>query len=93
MEGAVIATPIISIPAALTAHIRPIALRWLQGSGIAMIGSRFGKWLPLLFVVMAAVDGWLTLGSLGQSTVIAAAVLRRLRVKVGTVAGRTDDLA
>ncbi|MGO9931387.1 MAG: hypothetical protein ACLPV8_06200 [Steroidobacteraceae bacterium] len=58
-----------------------------------MIGIRFGKWLPLFFVVMAAVDGWLTLGSLGQSTVIAAAVLRRLRVKVRTVAGRTDDLA
>jgi hypothetical protein len=93
MESAVIATPLISIAAGLTAHIRPLALRWLQASGIAMIGSRFGRWLPLLFVVTAAVDGWLTLGTLGQSTVIAAALLRRLRVKVRSVAGRTDDLA
>jgi hypothetical protein len=47
-----------------------------------MIGSRLGKWLPLLFAVMTAVDGWLALGSLAQSTVIAAAVLRRLTGKV-----------
>ncbi len=88
-----ITTPSITIPAALSAHIRPIALRWVQRGGIAMIGSRFGKCLPLFFVVTAAVDGWLTLGSLGQSTVIAAAVLRGLRVKVRTAAGRTDDFA
>lgn len=58
-----------------------------------MIASRLGKWLPLFFAVTAAVDGWLTLGSLGPSTVIAAAVIRRLRVKAGPVAGRTEDFA
>jgi hypothetical protein len=86
MERAVIATPWNSIAAALTAHIRPIALRWLQASGIAMIGSRLGKWLPLFFFVAAVVDGWLTLGTLGQSTVIAAALIRRLRLQVRSVA-------
>jgi hypothetical protein len=44
-----------------------------------MIASRLVKWLPLLFAVMTAVDGWLALGSLAQSTLIAAAVLRRLK--------------
>jgi hypothetical protein len=57
-----------------------------------MIGSRLGKWLPLLFAVTTAVDGWLTLGSLAQSTVIAAAVLRRLRGKVRATASGTNDL-
>ena len=57
-----------------------------------MIGSRLGKWLPLLLAATTAVDGWLTLGSLAQSTVIAAAVLRRLGGKVRTAASRTNDL-
>jgi hypothetical protein len=59
----------------------------------AVIGSRLAKWLPLLFAVTTAVDGWLTLGSLAQSTVIAAAVLRRLSGRVRTAATRTNDLA
>lgn len=57
-----------------------------------MIGSRLGKWLPLLVVATTVVDGWLTLGSLAQSTVIAAAVLRRLTGKVKTAASRTNEL-
>ena len=47
-----------------------------------MMASRLGKWLPLVFAAMTAVDGWLALGSLAQSTVIAIAVLRRLTGKV-----------
>jgi hypothetical protein len=57
-----------------------------------MIGSRLGKWLPLLFAATTAVDGWLTLGSLTQSTVIAAAVLRRLTGKAKTAGSRTNEL-
>ena len=57
-----------------------------------MIGSRLGKWLPLLLAAATVVDGWLTLGPLAQSTVIAAAVLRRLGGKVRTAARRTNDL-
>jgi hypothetical protein len=44
-----------------------------------MIENRLGKWLPLLFAMMTAFDGWLALGSLAQSIVIAAAVFKRLR--------------
>jgi hypothetical protein len=59
-----------------------------------MIGSRLGKWLPLVFAVMTALDGWLALGSLAQSTVIATAVLRRLSGKVRTAAAaRANELA
>ena len=57
-----------------------------------MIGSRLGKWLPLVLAAITAVDGWLTLGPLAQSTLIAAAVLRRLGGKVGTAASRSNDL-
>jgi hypothetical protein len=46
-----------------------------------MIGSRLGKWLPLLFAAMTAADGWLAFGSLAQSTVMAVAVLRRVTGK------------
>jgi hypothetical protein len=54
------------------------------------MGNRLGKWVPLVFAVMTAIDGWLTLGSLAQSTVIAAAVLRRLTGKVRTVSRRAN---
>jgi hypothetical protein len=57
-----------------------------------MIRSRLGKCLPLFFAVMMAVDGWLALGPLTQSTVIAAAALRRLTGKVRSAPGRTSEL-
>jgi hypothetical protein len=41
--------------------------------------SRFGNWLPLILAATSAVDGWLILGPVAQSTLIAAAVIRRLR--------------
>jgi hypothetical protein len=56
------------------------------------MGSRLGKWVPLVFAVMTAIDGWLTLGSLAQSTVIAAAVLRRLTGRVRALSGRANEL-
>jgi hypothetical protein len=46
----------------------------------AVIGSKLGKWLPLLFAMIIAIDGWVTQGSLAQSTAMVAALFRRLRV-------------
>ena len=46
-----------------------------------MMENRLGKWLPLLFAVMTAMDGWLALGSLAQSTLVAAALFKRLRCR------------
>jgi len=43
--------------------------------------------------MMTAVEGWLVLGSLAQSTLIAAALLKRLRGKLLTAASGTDELA
>jgi hypothetical protein len=43
----------------------------------AMMERRLGKWLPLMFSLMSAVDGWLAFGSVAQSTVMAVAVWRR----------------
>jgi hypothetical protein len=58
-----------------------------------MIGNRLGKWLPLIFSVLTALDGWLAFGSFAQSTLMAAAIVRRLTSKVGSVAGRAIDFA
>ena len=57
-----------------------------------MTESRLGKWLPLLFAVMTAVDGWLVLGLLAQSTVMAAAVFKRLRGKGRIAVVEANDL-
>jgi hypothetical protein len=56
-----------------------------------MMENRLSRWLPLLFAVMTAVDGWLALGSLTQSTVIAATVFKRLRGKVRIALGGAGD--
>jgi hypothetical protein len=58
----------------------------------AMTESRFGKWLPLLFAVMTAVDGWLALGLLAQSTVMAAELIKRLRGKGRIAVAEANDL-
>jgi len=44
----------------------------------------------LLFAVMTAVQSLLVLGALAQSTVIATALLKRLRGKLAIAAGGTD---
>jgi hypothetical protein len=78
-ENTVIAMPSMPICRALAVHIRPVASSMAQKRNVATIGGRSGNWLPLLIAATTAVDGWLTLGPLAQSTLIAAAVLRRLR--------------
>ena len=57
-----------------------------------MRDGRFGSWLPLLLAVTTAVVGWLMLGPLAQSTLIAAAVLRRLKGTMGAALGRTHEV-
>jgi hypothetical protein len=39
--------------------------------------SRFGSWLFLLVAMTIAADGWMTLGPLAQTTLMAAAVFKR----------------
>jgi hypothetical protein len=67
---------------ALAAHIHPVASSMAQKRNVATIEGRSGNWLPLLIAATTAADGWFTLGPLAQSTLIAAAVLRRLRGKM-----------
>jgi hypothetical protein len=53
--------------------------------------GKCGNWMTLLLAVTTAVDGWLMLGPLAQSTLIAVAVVRRLRDTMSTVRGRVTD--
>lgn len=74
-------TPLMLIPCQLT-QIRSMASAMGQRCKLALSGGRSGDWPAMLFAVTAAVDGWLTLGLVPQSTLIAAAVLRRLARKM-----------
>lgn len=62
-----------------------------SGDYVAMRG-RFGQWLPLLFAVIAALEGWLTLGLLAQSSLMTGAALRGIREKVGAALGGARDV-
>jgi hypothetical protein len=53
--------------------------------------GRFAAWMPLFLALTSAVAGWLMFGPLAQSTLIVAALVRRLRSTVSTALGRTDD--
>ena len=52
-----------------------------------------GNWLPLLVAATVAVEGWLMLGPLAQLTLMAAAVVKRLRGTLSTVLGRGKPVA
>lgn len=52
-----------------------------------MTKTRLGRWIPWVFAVMTAVDGWLALGSLAQLTVMVSALLKRLRGEQKAAAG------
>lgn len=68
-------TPVIDL---LVAHIRSSA-SWIGRTlKAAVSGARFGDWPALFLGLMAAIDGWLTVGLVPQSTLMLAAVLRRL---------------
>jgi hypothetical protein len=71
-----IATPSTPIPYVLAARIRSAASSIGQMCKVAVSGGR--DWPAVLLAVMTAVNGWLTVGLVPQSALIAAAVLRRL---------------
>jgi|HubBroStandDraft_5_1064220.scaffolds.fasta_scaffold534504_2 hypothetical protein len=48
---------------------------------VAKREGRFGSWLFLLVAMTIAADGWLTLGPLAQSALMAAALFRRFSRK------------
>ncbi len=71
-------------------YIRPIGASLGQGCSAIVSGERFGCCLPLLVSLTTALDVWLTLGPLVQGTIMAAAVLRRLRGKESRASGGTN---
>ena len=75
-----IVTPTTPIPYALAAYIRSIASS--IGQWVAVSGGRWTDWPAVFLPLMTAIDGWLTIGLVPQSTLMAAAVLRRLSGKM-----------
>ena len=91
LEGTMIAVPLMSICRTFAAQFGPIAASLGQRC-IAMREGRFGNWLPFLLAATTALNGWLLLGPLAQSTLMAAEVFRRLRRAMGTARGRTNEV-
>jgi hypothetical protein len=77
-ESLMIAAPSTSIARVLAAQIRSAASSIGRRCRVAMSGGRFRDWPAVLLAVMTAVNGWLTVGLVPQSALMAAAVLRRL---------------
>ena len=77
-----IVTPSTPILHVLAAYIRAAPSSIGQRCKAAMSGGPFRDWLVLFLPVMAAIDGCLTIGLVPQSTLMAAAVLRRLSGKM-----------
>jgi hypothetical protein len=69
------------IPRLLAALIRSTASSIHRRCRDAMSAGRFRDWPAVLLVVMTAINGWLTIGLVPQSALMAAAVLRRLTGK------------
>jgi hypothetical protein len=76
-----IATPSTPIPYVLAAHIRSAATSIGQKCKVAMSEGRFRDWPAVLLAAMTAINGWLTVGLVPQSALMAGAVLRRLAGK------------
>jgi hypothetical protein len=77
-----IATPSTPILYVLAAHIRATASSIGQKCRVAFRGGRFRDWPAVFLPVMAAIEGCLTMGLVPQSTLMAAALLRRLSGKM-----------
>jgi hypothetical protein len=76
-----IASPSTPILYVLAAYIRSSASSIAQTCKAVMNGGRLRDWPALFLPMMAAIEGWLTIGLVPQSTLMAAAVLRRLSGK------------
>jgi hypothetical protein len=77
----VIAMPPSSVNSAIGAHIRSFASSLHQRCGAAIRRGRSGNWLAVVLAVTTALEGCMTVGPLAQSTLIAAAVFKRLSGK------------
>jgi hypothetical protein len=77
-----IASPSTPILYVLAAHIRSTVSSIGQTGKAAISGGRFHDWPALFLPTMAAIHGWLTIGLVPQSTLMVAAVLRRLSGKM-----------
>jgi hypothetical protein len=76
-----IATPSTPISYVVAARIRSTASSIGRSCRAAVSGGRFRDWPAVILAVMTAIDGWLTVGLVPQSALMAAAVLRRLTGK------------
>jgi hypothetical protein len=72
-------TPILYV---LAAYIGSTASSIGQRYKAAVSGGRFCDWPALFLPMMVVIDGWLTIGLVPQSTLMAAAVLRRISEKM-----------
>jgi hypothetical protein len=76
-----ITRPSTPIPYVVAARIRATASSIGGRCKDAMSKGRFRDWPAVLLAVMTAINGWLTVGLVPQSALMAAAVLRRLTGK------------
>jgi hypothetical protein len=76
-----IAAPSTPIAYVLAAHTRSAASSMGKQCKVAMSGGRFRDWPAVLLAFMTVINGWLTVGLVPQSALMAAAVLRRLAGK------------
>jgi hypothetical protein len=77
-----IATPSTPILHGLAAYIRSTASSIGQRCKVAMRAARSRDWSAVFLPAMIAIDGCLTIGLVPQSTLMAAAALRRLSGKM-----------
>jgi len=77
-----IATPSTPILHGLAAYIRSTASSIGQRCKVAIWAARFRDWPAVFLPAMITIDGCLTIGLVPQSTLMAAAVLRRLSRKM-----------
>jgi hypothetical protein len=80
-ESSMIAIPPTPISYVLAAHLRSAASSVGQKCKVAVSGGRFIDWPALVLAMMTAINGWLTVGLVPQSALMAAAILRRLTGK------------
>ena len=87
-----IATPSTPIPYVLAARIRSTASLIGRRCKVAISGGRFRHWPAVFLVVMTAIDGWLAVGLVPQSALMAAAVLEATRGQMSAALGRTNAM-
>jgi hypothetical protein len=83
-ESPMIAIPLVRMRRALAMRIHSTASEKSCRFAAAMRGGPFGHLLMLVPALTTAVNGWLTVGLLAQSVLIAGTLLRRLTSQMST---------